>query len=421
LAAQLVAPFQRLIELIPAAGLRLDYGWRLPMDVLGELARVLAAEPGSGESSLDGPIPGGPAAGQPSPGRSRPDGSRPGGSDAEEPSPAESRPGGLAAGWLAPGESELDPFDAAESAAEVGLPAIAASGRVADQARRLGLIRLAKGFYHRTKAAQSLVDDPLGLWRHIAGRAFAGAMQPTDRCGGILLCCAIGEGLTAPWTAYARLVADGLDQVGWQHPDHSPITATEAEALTWATATLLRTLGVWSRRWDAEIDPEAALTPTPPGVRAAQELVRLSLPADVDQTLAGIRGQMQENVANELLQNFQGLDDAVAWDGEDPDDPADDESQDNRVGEELGEDEDWDDEEYWDEDWDEDDDQDWDDDGDWDEADEEDGDDGEDDRPLTKQQEAAAFEETWDFFGGVFERMLEMTDPDRLRGNSDRE
>ncbi|MDR0594276.1 MAG: hypothetical protein LBG60_13720 [Bifidobacteriaceae bacterium] len=307
-AEHLTAHFQRLIDLVPSDGLRLEAGNEVPAETL----RVLAAGFAGG-----------------------PDGAPP---------PADQAALGLAL-----------PATAQEAARALG-----------EVARRLGLIRLAKGVYYRTKVADRTDGDPIGLWEHIASRALPSSLPHIERGAGALVCCALGDGRTRTAVEYASYVAEWLTPAGWARMDGTPMDADDGRATTAGVSALLRLIDAWANGWEQV----GGLVPTPAGVAAARDLIRASLPQDLGhavQTLFG--GFQRESISDWLAMMFA---EGTFDDDED--------------------DEDWDDDDLVDDDLDDDDlDDDWDDE-DWDE-----------------------FQAQWEAAGQIFQAMLDATDPDKHR------
>ena len=125
-----------------------------------------------------------------------------------------------------------------------------------ESAQRFGLLRKSRGQLLVTKVGRSLVDDPVGLWRHLAARLPDARSEP-ERDAGTLYLLTVAAGRSRD----DALVAEGMSILGWAEAGSrrplSPVSAFGAARDTWA---MLRRLGLLGDRdrWD---EPESRPTP----------------------------------------------------------------------------------------------------------------------------------------------------------------
>ena len=110
-------------------------------------------------------------------------------------------------------------------------------------ARRLGLVRTHRGILLRTTAGEDLQADPVGLWRHIAGR-LPDAHDEMQSDAGYLLLVAVAAGTTMETDAVMELLHRGMAVLGWRESGTGrPLTKWEAFRAARDTWTCLRRLG----------------------------------------------------------------------------------------------------------------------------------------------------------------------------------
>jgi hypothetical protein len=116
-----------------------------------------------------------------------------------------------------------------------------------DTARRLGLVRVSRGRLLPTTVGRRLVDDPIGLWRHLAARLPL-ARDEADGVAGLLWLLAVAAGRRRPEDA----VAEGLAALGWVAGSGRPLDRTSAflavRDTTWVVFDRLGVLGTWRDR-----------------------------------------------------------------------------------------------------------------------------------------------------------------------------
>ncbi|MGV8967006.1 MAG: plasmid pRiA4b ORF-3 family protein [Cellulomonas sp.] len=106
-------------------------------------------------------------------------------------------------------------------------------------AQKLGLLRVARGRLHATKAGVKLADDPMGLWWHLAARLpLSGAPYGHDAGLVALLAIAAGAG---PASQAAVMTA-----IGWERFDGEPLTAADVRGDARETVGVLERLGVFA-------------------------------------------------------------------------------------------------------------------------------------------------------------------------------
>ncbi|MDR2381691.1 MAG: hypothetical protein LBE08_11065 [Bifidobacteriaceae bacterium] len=154
---------------------------------------------------------------------------------------------------------------------------------VAQCVRDLGLVRLAKGKFYRTKTAERLFDDSLGLLGHIISRGWKRSLPEANQYASFLYLCALGEGRPMPRRDYAAKAAVRLiPPLGL-----NALPRSLALGLALAQAThgrlLFELLGAWENPWEETED----LIPTPVGVTLSQAFLISRLPQDLDETIEG--------------------------------------------------------------------------------------------------------------------------------------
>ncbi|MFP5371452.1 MAG: IS1096 element passenger TnpR family protein [Actinomycetes bacterium] len=119
-----------------------------------------------------------------------------------------------------------------------------------ETARRLGLVRVSRGQLLPTPVGRRLVDDPVGLWRHLAARLPL-ARDEADRVAGVLWLLAVAAGRRRP----EDVVAEGLTALGWVTGSGRPLDRSTAflavRDTTWAVFDRLGVLGARRDRDEA--------------------------------------------------------------------------------------------------------------------------------------------------------------------------
>lgn len=125
-----------------------------------------------------------------------------------------------------------------------------------DTARRLGLVRVHRNELRPTTVGRRLAEDPVALWRHIAGRLPLSRTEP-ERIAGLLWLLGIAAGRPHPENA----VAEGMSVLGWvAGQTGAPLNRHQAFAVvrdtTWTVFDRLGVLGTW-RHHDRPPTPSA--------------------------------------------------------------------------------------------------------------------------------------------------------------------
>jgi hypothetical protein len=108
-----------------------------------------------------------------------------------------------------------------------------------ESATRLGLLRKNRGQLQATARGRKLIDDPNGLWWHLAGNLPPARARRVQVHASVLLLTAVAAGIDAPLEFAARL----LDEAGWGNYDGSPITSWQARDCAGDLYGVLRLLG----------------------------------------------------------------------------------------------------------------------------------------------------------------------------------
>jgi hypothetical protein len=128
-----------------------------------------------------------------------------------------------------------------------------------ESAQRLGLLRKNRGHLLVTRLGRRLLQDPEGLWWHLAARLPDARSEP-DRHAGLIYLLSVAAG----WPRANALLAEGMTVLGWAERDsRQPLSATSAFAAARDTWDMFRRLGLFptKERWDApELPPSAAAT-----------------------------------------------------------------------------------------------------------------------------------------------------------------
>lgn len=133
-----------------------------------------------------------------------------------------------------------------------------------ESAQRFGLVRKYRGQLLPTKVGRALIDDPAGLWWHLA-TALPDARSESQRHAGVLYLITVAAGLAEN----DALLAEGLTVLGWRERDtYERLSETAAFGAARDTWAVFRRLGLVprSQRFEDEL-------PTP----AARRLARAAL------------------------------------------------------------------------------------------------------------------------------------------------
>jgi hypothetical protein len=125
-----------------------------------------------------------------------------------------------------------------------------------ESAQRCGLLRKNRGQLLVTRVGRSLVDDPVGLWWHLAGR-LPDARSDAERDAGMLYLLTVAAGRSKD----DGLLAEGMSVLGWaQGGTREPLSPTSAFIAARDTWAMFRRLGLLGKRdrWD---EPEPPPTP----------------------------------------------------------------------------------------------------------------------------------------------------------------
>jgi len=135
-----------------------------------------------------------------------------------------------------------------------------------ESAQRLGLLRRYRGQLQVTKLGHRLIDDPVGLWWHLAERLPV-ARSEAERDAGVLYLLTVAAGRSED----DALLADGMSILGWApRGGHQPLSSAAAFAAARDTWVVFYRLGLLARRrrWDE---------PEPPPSSQARILARAAL------------------------------------------------------------------------------------------------------------------------------------------------
>jgi hypothetical protein len=95
-----------------------------------------------------------------------------------------------------------------------------------ESAQRFGLLRKNRGRLLVTKTGRSLLDDPLGLWWHLAARLPDARSEP-ERDAGVLYLLTVAAGRPRD----PAVLADGMTILGWaEHGSRQPLDRSSAFA-----------------------------------------------------------------------------------------------------------------------------------------------------------------------------------------------
>ena len=127
-----------------------------------------------------------------------------------------------------------------------------------EAAQRLGLLRKYKGKLLPTARAHALADDPVGLWRHVAGRLPLGGRGPDDVewQAGVLLLALMASGATDDAEV---TVAQLLTGMGWALEGGTPVDRRATVGLIADDVHLLHRLAAFEREryggWPGSVTP----------------------------------------------------------------------------------------------------------------------------------------------------------------------
>lgn len=121
-----------------------------------------------------------------------------------------------------------------------------------ESAQHFGLLRKYRGQLITTKVGRNLVDDPTGLWWHIAARLPAGRSEPR-RQAGVLYLLTVAAGRPRD----DELLADGMAILGWTIDGFQRVDSIAAFSAARDTRWVFHSLNLLPERarWD---DPEPA-------------------------------------------------------------------------------------------------------------------------------------------------------------------
>lgn len=121
-----------------------------------------------------------------------------------------------------------------------------------ESAQRFGLLRKNRGQLLRTKLGGRLVDDPSGLWWHLATRLPDGRSD-AERQAGILYLLTVAAGRPRD----GELLATGMTILGWTTNRVEPVSSTSAFTAAWHTWWVFRWLRLVpeNKRWDEPEPP----------------------------------------------------------------------------------------------------------------------------------------------------------------------
>jgi hypothetical protein len=113
-----------------------------------------------------------------------------------------------------------------------------------ESARQLGLVRVYRGRLRCTEAGRRLRDDPIGLWRQVAGRLPLGRSEPEQHAGVLwLLAVAAGD------RSAEKMVANGMHALGWvDGGTGAPMDRYGAIEVTRDTRAVFDCMGLLGRR-----------------------------------------------------------------------------------------------------------------------------------------------------------------------------
>lgn len=146
-----------------------------------------------------------------------------------------------------------------------------------DAARLLGLVRRRGRTLSATAKAKALLDDPVGLWRLLAGSL--GGDDEYDQLVGELVAMSLLES-PAHDEALAAMVRPVLDGLGWR-ADGQPLQHRQVVWAVWERIHWWRTIGVaehhvsrWDRETRRQVEPATTVL-TAAGVTTALAYLRL--------------------------------------------------------------------------------------------------------------------------------------------------
>lgn len=117
--------------------------------------------------------------------------------------------------------------------------------RLRESARRLGLVRLLKGRLVLGAAARRLLEDPIGLWRFLAGAIAHRYRHDSERDAVLLLLVEIAAGKRVDRDESVQTVSFGLAALGWRDADGVAPTLEPVEELLRGHREFLARLGVF--------------------------------------------------------------------------------------------------------------------------------------------------------------------------------
>ena len=117
-------------------------------------------------------------------------------------------------------------------------------------AQRLGLLRKLKGRLVLTATAKRLLDDPIALWRHLAGGVASRQRIEATLHATLLLAVEVASGRHQTIGDYLQPIAFGLDVLGWARPDGMPLDSIDVHHVIRDSRGVFEALGVFElHKW----------------------------------------------------------------------------------------------------------------------------------------------------------------------------
>ncbi|GAB3796005.1 hypothetical protein GCM10028798_05550 [Humibacter antri] len=119
-----------------------------------------------------------------------------------------------------------------------------------EDATHLGMLRKRNGVLYATSAATKLVDDPVALWRHLAGSVVRKTRLGPYRDVIVLIAVELAAGDLDPRVDGGRGVEGvgfGLEVLGWVSADGTPLTDADVHALVVDALNMMRNAGAFGR------------------------------------------------------------------------------------------------------------------------------------------------------------------------------
>jgi len=122
-----------------------------------------------------------------------------------------------------------------------------------ESAQKLGLLRKSKGRLLLTRPAKNLLDDPLALWWHIAGRLPLHRGDSMEHPAAVVSLLAVGAGRDISTDDYRLFLNGVLGSLGWRMGTGAPLGAWSGVGAAGETLHLLGHLGAFApsqRLWN---------------------------------------------------------------------------------------------------------------------------------------------------------------------------